>query len=235
MKTCEERRPPVPDQAHVQADDLQVLRTPCAATVLAGLPPVYAHGLSGLLDNRGLRTRVVPDLGELPGVLADPGTSVVVVPLASADAVLAAVAQPAGHAVVVIADSTSPELCATALRAGVTGIITFDDSPDDVLTALQAAARGRVVLPRDVVRALCRPEAAVPPSLTSAEQDWLRRLAAGGTVSGLARSCGFSEREMYRRLSAVYLRLGARTRTEALLLAERFGFLTQRGQDAPRR
>jgi DNA-binding NarL/FixJ family response regulator len=67
-----------------------------------------------------------------------------------------------------------------------------------------------------------------PPSLTDVEQAWLRRLAAGGTVAGLARGCGYSEREMYRRLSDMYSRLGARTRTEALLLAERFGLLDTR-------
>jgi hypothetical protein len=32
---------------------------------------------------------------------------------------------------------------------------------------------------------------------------------------------------MYRRLSSVYLQLGASTRTEALLLAERFGLLSE--------
>jgi DNA-binding NarL/FixJ family response regulator len=64
--------------------------------------------------------------------------------------------------------------------------------------------------------------------LSETERAWLRRLAAGGTVAGLARDCAYSEREMYRRLSDLYTRLGGRTRTEALLLAERHGLLSTR-------
>lgn len=227
MTTCEERRPPVPEQSQVQTGDLLVVRTPTHTMLLAGLPPVYAHGLSGLLAAAGLQAQVVPDLPQLTTVLPDAGPCVVVVPLAQTGSVVSAVALQPGQVLVVLVDVATAEVCATALRAGVTGILTFEDAPEDVVTVLQAAARGRVVLPREVVQSLCRPEVVEPPSLTSTEQDWLRRLAAGGTVAGLARSCGYSEREMYRRLSAVYLRLGARTRTEALLLAERFGFLTR--------
>lgn len=218
----------MPEQAEVRADlraDLQVVHGPPATVLLAGLPPVYAYGLSAVLTAGGLPTTVVKDVVQVPGVLAGAGPFVVVVPFALAGPVVDAVTAPSAHAVVVLVDVATAEVCATAVRAGVTGILAADDGSDDVLVVLKAAARGRTVLPQDVVRALCRPEAATPPSLTPTEQAWLRRLAAGGTVSALARSCGFSEREMYRRLSGVYLRLGARTRTEALLMAERFGVL----------
>jgi DNA-binding CsgD family transcriptional regulator len=53
----------------------------------------------------------------------------------------------------------------------------------------------------------------------------LRHLADSGTVASLARTVGYSEREMYRLLGGVYARLGASNRTEALLLAERWGLL----------
>ncbi len=218
----------MPEQAQVQTHlpaDLQVVHAPPATVLLAGLPPVYAYGLSAVLVAGGLPTTVVKDVEQVPGLLAGPGPFVVVVPLARSGTVVSALTAPSAHAVVVLVDAATTEVCATAVRAGITGILAADDASDDVLVVLKAAARGRTVLPQDVVRALCRPEAVTPPSLTSTEQAWLRRLAAGGTVSALARSCGFSEREMYRRLSGVYLRLGARTRTEALLLAERFGLL----------
>ncbi len=107
----------------------------------------------------------------------------------------------------------------------MTGVLAATHPAEDIVPVLHCAARGHTVLPRELVRALCRPASLPPPSLTPTEQAWMRRLAAGGTVAGLARTCGYSEREMYRRLSTVYLRLGARTRTEALLLAERFGLL----------
>lgn len=211
-----------------QVRDLAVVHAPHHTMLLAGLPPVYAHGMSALLAGGGLPFRVVPDLALLPGVLAGPGPFVVVMPAARAVAVLPDGAVPAGHVLVVVVDTLTPEACAAALRAGVTGLLSVDDPADDVLLVLRAACQGRVVLPRAVATALCRPATVVPPALLPQEQEWLRRLAAGGTVSGLARSCGYSEREMYRRLSALYLRLGARTRTEALLLAERFGLLSAR-------
>jgi len=52
-------------------------------------------------------------------------------------------------------------------------------------------------------------------------------------VTSLARSSGYSEREMYRLLSALYARLGVTTRTEALLRADRWGLLRQGTSRAP--
>ena len=55
--------------------------------------------------------------------------------------------------------------------------------------------------------------------------DWLRALAAGATVHQLAERIGYSEREMYRLLRAVYDRLGVPNRTQALVWATRQGIL----------
>ena len=44
-------------------------------------------------------------------------------------------------------------------------------------------------------------------------------------ATSLARTAGYSQREMYRVLAALYSRLGASTRTEALLRADRWGLL----------
>lgn len=213
----------------MQGADLQLIHdTPPSSVVLGGLPPVYAHGLQAVLRAHVGACTVVRDTAQLPKLLAGPDPLVVVLPEAAAPALLPLAPTPARHAVVVLVDSATPEACAQALRAGVTGILTADDAPDHVVTVLQCAARGQTVLPREVVQDLCRPATLPAPALTPVEQAWMRRLASGGTVAGLARSCGYSEREMYRRLSGVYLRLGARTRTEALLLAERFGLLDNR-------
>jgi DNA-binding NarL/FixJ family response regulator len=208
-------------QVIVAEDQLEV--------VLGGLPPVYARGLQTLLHDSGAVGTVIQDFGPLGVLLAGPKPLVVIVPdLAHLAAALPAAPAFARHAVVVLVDEASPDTCADALRAGATGVITPLDDPQDVLAVLRCAGRGQTVLARAVVQALCRPATLKPPSLTDDEQAWLRRLAAGGTVAGLARGCGYSEREMYRRLSDMYSRLGARTRTEALLLAERFGLLDTR-------
>jgi DNA-binding NarL/FixJ family response regulator len=89
----------------------------------------------------------------------------------------------------------------------------------------RAAASGSMLLPREIARQMCRRTVAPAPEVSSLERAWLRYLAGSGTVTGLARASGYSEREMYRLLGALYRRLGAANRTEALLLAERWGML----------
>lgn len=219
----------MPEQLTVQApaQHVVVAPAPAPAVLLVALPPVYAHGLGMVLQNRTGGCTVVPDLAQLPGQLADREPVVVVVPAAHASVVLALAQGPTQHPVVVLLEAATPEACRQAVRAGVTGVITAGDALEDVVLVLTGAARGATVLRRELLRSLCRPDSP-PPSLTATEQTWLRQLAAGATVSGLARGCGYSEREMYRRLSAVYQRLGARTRTEALVLAERVGLLDSR-------
>ena len=61
--------------------------------------------------------------------------------------------------------------------------------------------------------------------LSARDVAWLRALADGVTVASLARASGYSQREMYRLLSALYARLGVDSRTEALLRADRAGLL----------
>jgi DNA-binding NarL/FixJ family response regulator len=225
----------VPERFTSQAPDLQVLPDDARRHVaLVGLPPVYSRGLQLVLRASTPSCTVANDLAQLPALLADPRPLTVVVPVVgAADALQTAGAAPTGaapgrHAVVVLLDDATPEECGRLLRAGVTGILTASDAPEDVVTGLRCAGRGQTVLPRGLAEALCRPATRPPPPLTPVERAWLQGLAAGGTVAALARTCGYSEREMYRRLSTVYANLGARTRTEALLLAERLGLLDHR-------
>jgi DNA-binding NarL/FixJ family response regulator len=219
----------VPEPSLVRAPDLEVVTTEePLRVVLGGLPPVYARGLQTVLEGGGAVCTVTSELVQLTVLLSDVRPLVVVAPQEKRAAALPVAPAAARHAVVLLVAEASPETWADAVRAGATGVVTLSDDPEDVLTVLRCAGRGQTLLPRAVVQALCRPASAPVPSLTAIEQAWLRRLAAGGTVAALARGCGYSEREMYRRLSDVYLRLGARTRTEALLLAERFGLLDTR-------
>jgi DNA-binding NarL/FixJ family response regulator len=54
---------------------------------------------------------------------------------------------------------------------------------------------------------------------SSREIGWLRDLANGVSVGRIAEGAGYSERMMFRLLRDLYARLGARNRTEALMLA----------------
>ena len=64
-------------------------------------------------------------------------------------------------------------------------------------------------------------------TLSRVEADWLRALGRGTTVTALAGRSSYSEREVYRRLGALYRKLGARNRAEALVAAARFGLLEE--------
>ena len=164
--------------------------------------------------------------GKLPAVLGEPHPLVVVVPRALPSDLpsgLAVGSGAASHAVVVLLDAAGPRSARGPARGRSSPRPT--PPPEDVVAVLRAPPGVSGPAPRGRAGAV-PPGHPAAPSLTVVEQAWLRRLATGGTVAGLARSCGYSEREMYRRLSAVYQRLGARTRTEALLLAERIGLLS---------
>lgn len=80
-------------------------------------------------------------------------------------------------------------------------------------------------MPTFVVNALIGSEAPHPPVVTDEEHAILRLLASGFSVAQIADEIGHSERVMFRRLHELYLHLGVRSRSEALVVAERAGLL----------
>jgi DNA-binding NarL/FixJ family response regulator len=64
--------------------------------------------------------------------------------------------------------------------------------------------------------------------ITPRERAVLQSLADGEDVTRIARSLGTSEREAQAQLTALYARIGARTRTEAIAAAFSRGLLVAR-------
>jgi len=126
-------------------------------------------------------------------------------------------------ACVVLVDDPTPARYRQLLGAGVTALPT-SSADDDVVLAVDAAARALTCLPASAARALAGANED-RPVLSVREASWLRALVSGTTVARLARSAGYSQREMYRLLGGLYRRLGATNRTEALLRADRWGLL----------
>ena len=191
---------------------------------LISLGPVYTHGLSSGLTAAGLRCTVLRTPAELPALMV-PGARVVAVlrQEESADTVPPDVR--GRLALVHILTEASAQAYSQALEAGATGAFVHDAELGHVVRTVQCAAAGLTLLPVAVARAINRPSVGATPELSGRDLAYLRILANGATVAGLARRYGYSEREMYRLLSAVYRQLGAQNRTEALLLAQRFGML----------
>jgi DNA-binding NarL/FixJ family response regulator len=128
-----------------------------------------------------------------------------------------------GTPCVVLVREPTPERYREVLGSGATALP--DSCTDaDVVLAVGAAARSFACVPATVARALAGYDGA-RPVITAQEASWLRALVDGVTVASLARTVGYSQREMYRVLGTLYERLGASNRTEALLRADRWGLL----------
>lgn len=172
----------------------------------------------------------------LEGALTDAGFTITSEP-GDADAVLLALRIPegcdaadalvaAGKIVVALLPDPTPAGHAHAFEHRVASATPWNADPGEIVTALSHAIEGWSRLPVATVRALAAewPGAHTPrPDVTDEEIGWLADLAAGETVAHIADATGYSERAMFRRLREVYERLGATSRAEAILVAERRG------------
>ncbi|WP_432572536.1 helix-turn-helix domain-containing protein [Kineococcus sp. SYSU DK005] len=137
-----------------------------------------------------------------------------------------------------------------ALAHGAVGVLAVDTPLETAVRVVQAAAQGWVLLPAPVAHALGSTSTTAgttagdastgsaagvaleaAPRTTPLERAWLRALGAGTTVAALARGRACGEGEVYRSLGALYQRLGAANRTQALLIAQRWGLLEERAAD----
>jgi DNA-binding NarL/FixJ family response regulator len=127
------------------------------------------------------------------------------------------------------------------LRAGASAAACWDAVPAALVEVVRSALGGLCLLPIGVAHHLAHAAAGEAgdgraPPLDEEQVGWLRCLADGSTVAGLAHSAGYSEREMYRLLSALYRSMGVRSRTEALVRATSMGLIDgcqQRARAAP--
>lgn len=209
--------------------DLDLLfAEPTVHVALVALAPVYMHGLKIGMAGAGLACTLLRSVGELPALLGLDGPLVAVLQHSDVAGLAALELLPhaAPETVHVLAEDTV-QAYANALGSGATGAFPETAELDRVISTVRSAALGYTLLPQHVARSLSRPQVGPPPHLEPPERAYLRLLAAGGTVASLARRSGYSEREMYRLLSGTYRRLGAHNRTEALLLAERWGLLEE--------
>jgi DNA-binding NarL/FixJ family response regulator len=212
-----------------------------AQVALLNVPPVYRRGLGIGLTEAGYVVQLPVDAAAW--ARQDAGHKIAVT--TDSDAALDALdivhrQSPDVVSVVLIEEANVAGYSRVLSRC--TGAVPLHAELDDFLTAIRAAENGFTLMPIDIARELTAQGdvSLAPPQLSDRELRWLRALADNGTVLSLARSSGYSEREMYRLLSALYERLGTSSRTSALLQADRLGLLrstvpTQQGVDRPSR
>ncbi len=109
-----------------------------------------------------------------------------------------------------------------AMQAGVSGFVVKDTPAQQLAEAIRKVHQGlRVVDPTLAAETLTQGES----PLTGRETEVLRAAAAGGTVQDVAGALFLSEGTVRNYLSSAIGKTGARTRAEAVRLAEENGWL----------
>lgn len=127
-----------------------------------------------------------------------------------------------GVLVVVDRDSVAGSLLALARHAPRVGLIASDASPAELVDAVRQLARGRPVLDPGLAAAALRADA---NPLTVREQEVLRLVATGVTAHEVARTLSLSAGTVRNHLSHILAKMGARTRIEAIRIAQDAGWI----------
>lgn len=114
-----------------------------------------------------------------------------------------------------------------ALDAGAVGYLLKDAEPDEIHSAIQAAARGESPLAPRAAAELLADRRARPSSveLTPREKEVLGLVVEGLANKQIARRMGISEKTVKGHLTNLFQRIGVADRTQAALWAERTGIL----------
>ncbi len=143
-------------------------------------------------------------------------------------------------AVVVLTIHHDDEHLFAALKAGALGYVLKDAPPEQTLEAIRAAARGEGFLGPSLVGrvleefarvSLLRAEAKeVFAELTRREMEVLELLGAGLRNRDIAERLFLSEKTVKNHISSIFLKLQVNDRTEAALLAAKYGIAESGGQ-----
>jgi DNA-binding NarL/FixJ family response regulator len=129
-----------------------------------------------------------------------------------------------------------------ALRAGASGFLLKDASPEEILAAVRVVAAGDALLDPSVTKMMIaeftgRARLSPPPelgTLTPREAEVLLLVASGLANSEIAARLYLAEQTVKSHVSSVLLKLGLRDRVQAVILAYESGLVVPgSGADAP--
>jgi two-component system response regulator DesR len=127
-----------------------------------------------------------------------------------------------GCRVLVVTTFGRPGYLRRAMEAGASGFLVKDAPASQLADAIRRVAQGlRVVDPALAAETLASGES----PLTGRERDVLVAAKGGGTVADIARLLVLSDGTVRNYLSSAMGKTGARTRAEAVLIAEQRGWL----------
>jgi DNA-binding NarL/FixJ family response regulator len=111
-----------------------------------------------------------------------------------------------------------------ALKAGAYGYLLKSSLRRELLDAIRAVHAGRKRIPPDIASEIA--EHAGGDELSDREMEILGRLAAGGSNKQIAVGLGISEQTVKAHMKNILAKLGARDRTQAVMLAIKRGIIS---------
>ncbi len=149
------------------------------------------------------------------------------------------VAAGGGPSVLILTTFDRDDYLFAALDAGASGFLLKNSSPESLVEAVRVVARGDALLApeitRRVISAFARPgRARAEPGarldeLTPREHEVLIALAGGATNAEIAAALHLGETTVKTHVSRVLTKLGARDRTQAVVLAYELGVVRPGG------
>jgi DNA-binding NarL/FixJ family response regulator len=126
---------------------------------------------------------------------------------------------------VVVSADDSHDTVLAAIQAGAAGFIPKTTASGAMLEALRTVMSGGVHLPRALLDAAPAPVVADGPDLglSPRQSDVLRMLIEGKSNKLISRELAISESTVKTHLAAIFRRLDASTRTQAVVAAARLG------------
>ena len=147
----------------------------------------------------------------------------------------------AGVPLILIGGDALRAVARELLHAGVRGLLSYDATAEEIRAAVEAVAAGLVALdpaaadamlasleyavPARALRAVTHPPVTPGPSLTRREIEVLNAVAEGLGNKAIAVRLGISEHTVKAHLAAIFEKLGATSRTEAVILGARSGII----------
>ncbi|MDJ1133093.1 response regulator transcription factor [Streptomyces iconiensis] len=211
----------------VIADDERMVRTALRAILGAetGIEIVgeAASGSEAVSTVRELRPDLVLMDVRMPGVDGIRATELILATMGDA-----------APRVLVLTTFENDSYVYDALRAGAHGFLLKRSTADELVAAVRALAHGDSLLYPSALRALAahhardRRAARLTERLTERETAVLRLMAEGLTNAEIAARASVAPATAKTHVAAVLTKLGARDRTQAVIMAYEHGFVTPR-------
>lgn len=125
---------------------------------------------------------------------------------------------PETRVLILTSFGTSADL-SRALAAGATGALNKDSGNDELLSAIRTVADGGRSVSDEIARLI--EEEPAPPDFTERQLEVLHAVTRGLTNAEIGRQFGISADAVKQHVNAIFAKLGAANRTEAVTIALR--------------